>query len=645
MHRFVAITWDPLSLDSVHALNSLDVASACPSTEWQSAHEGPGTLVKYHRQQHDSTTIYPLHGRAGVVLGRIFNRHDEDYATERAISFGNTESRSILQSLGQHLIDCYWGTYLAVLYDEATNKHHIFRDPVGTLPCYFASHGGVHVFFSHIEDYVHLRPVRFSIDRNYLTRWLFYSNLTTMQTGLEDVAELPAGERLSLSKGTVSHARIWDPVAIASRPNFASAEEAGKVLRSSVQRSVDAWASCYKRITHRLSGGLDSSIVAGCLAQAPSKPLTTYLNLFIDAGFDHQRFHRHGMDPRTEAKVRAIVGHGDERHYVHQVVQRWNVELVQRQRELAMDLNRLWQVPLRTSPALYFTMLEMDDAELELIHSRGTQAFFSGQAGDSVFLGTLQPLPAMDYARLHGLRRGLWRQIVASSTLSRDSLWSVLSKVISHGLLRRPYAPPVSIFDQPTMLNPALAKSLTEKDLSSPLTETPAYSQLPPGKQNHVRGVTWSAYYNFVFRSGQYADHIDPLNSQPVWECLLQLPTYTLLTGGVSRGLARRAFADLLPPEIRKRQVKGTGGSFYQHLVKRNRKLLQSSLLDGELVKDGYLDRPKLEACLTAEDPTIAIPATTLMVYLSAEIWLQQWNSLAQRIAAEPTARSHSVAS
>lgn len=644
MQRFIALLWDTRSLDSLRTVATLDIKSALPATEWSVAYEGPGTLAMQLEPRHSAARSYPLRGKAGVVLGRLFDRHHNDYSTAPTLSFDDGETHKVVSSAGQHLIDRYWGSYLAIVCDLTRGKHHVFRDPIGTLPCYRTSHRGIEIFCSHIEDCVRLLPATFSINRSYLTRWLFYSSLTTTDTGLENVEELPAGERLTFSQGNVSRSRVWDPIAIARAPNFVAPDEAAKALRSTVQNTVDAWASCYRHITHRLSGGLDSSIVAGCLAQAPSKPATTYLNLSVDVGFDQERFHRPGLDKRVAEKIRAIVGHGDERHFARLVAQRWNIEMFETQRNLSMDMQRLGQVPLKTSPAMYFTKMETDDAEMELVKSRGSQAFFSGQAGDSVFLATLQPLPAMDYAYLHGCQRGLWQQLTSTSALSRDSLWTVLGKTFSHGILRRPYTPPVGVFDRPTLLNAELASGLTRKHFTSSLAELAARSKLPPGKQNHVRGVAWSAYYDFVFRSGQYADHIDPLNSQPVWEFVLQLPTYTMLTGGVSRGLARQAFADLLPPEIRKRQVKGSGGPFYQHLVRRNREFLRASLLDGLLVKERYLDRRKLDDCLAADEPSLTIPAPTLMSYLAAEIWLQQWHEVASRISLQQPAPLRSAA-
>jgi asparagine synthase (glutamine-hydrolysing) len=627
MHRYLALLWDPCNLEAVRTFQSWKAAFAGQLVEWAIACEVPGTLVIHTGQRRGSMEAHPLANNAGVVLGRVFARGD----TAARIAFDSAETQRIVASGGQHLVDRYWGAYVAIVHDPSQSKHHVFRDPIGNVPCYRTRFGGVDCFFSHIEDCLRLLPIAFSINRRYLTRALIHCLVTTRDTGLENVENVLAGERVTLSQGRRSNALLWDPIAIARTPHFEQPDEAARALRSTVQNTIDAWASCYQNIALKLSGGFDSSVVAGCLAQTPTKPRISYLNSWIDMELDRDRLHLPGVDQRTADKLRAIAGHGDQRYFARLVAERWKTPLHERQKTLAMDLSRLWNVPFRVAPALYYTVMQTDDAELELAKTHGVQAFFSGQAGDSVFLATTQPFPAMDYAWQHGIGAALSKHLGAAARLSGDSVWAVLGAAVRHGLRRRPYAAPFNVLTQPTLLSAELAQTLSLGDFESDLARRLAHSALPPGKRNHVRGVGWSAYYDLVFNGGRYTDHIHPLNSQPIWELMLQIPTWTLLNGGISRGLARQAFADLLPEEIRKRQMKGSAGPYYQHLVRKNRDFLRSALLDGLLVRQHYLDRRRVEQCLSAEEPAMTVSAVTLLNYLAAEIWLQQWTGSRQR--------------
>jgi asparagine synthase (glutamine-hydrolysing) len=625
MHRYLAVIWDSCNTESVQASQSFKAALACRTGEWSVSYDGPGAVVAHAELPAKATQRYAMAGASGVVLGRLFNRIGSG-REPRAVRFGDDETKRIVNSAGQHLVERYWGTYFAVLFDAKAGTHHVFRDPIGNVPCYHLKHRSTSIFFSHIEDCIRFFPVSLTVNREFLTRWLIYGGLRSRHCGLTGIEEIPGAERVTLSRGRVERASLWNPAAIAANARENDPETAARELRQTVQATIDAWASCYQVITHKLSGGLDSSIVAGCLAQAPSHPAINYLNFSVDVGFDRERLHLPNMKARTADRIRAIAAHGDERHLARLVAERWQAPLLERQRDTALDLSRMWHAPPSLNPSMYFTAMESDDAQLELVKSLGTQAFFSGQAGDSVLLATVQPFPAIDYARQHGIGPGLWPHLMATTRLSRESLWGVLGKALWHGSLRRPYRAPISILQLPSLVRTELTAALTGEDFTGPL---PSLTHLPVGKQNHVAGVQWAAYYDFVFFSGRHADDVDPLNSQPVWELMLQLPTYTILADGVSRGLARRAFADLLPPEIRRRTAKGIGTPFYQQVVRNNRRRLQEWLLDGLLVREGYLDRDRLDRYLSADEPFVTVSAAQVLSYLAAEIWLQQWPSAA----------------
>lgn len=623
MYRYLAFVWDSRNLESVRTVASL--SATAPST-WSVAYEGPGIRL-FRTDARRTASVYPLERNGGVIFGKLFGSHAEAEVPREA-RFDVDEASRVVRSGGRHIVERYWGSYFAIVYDDAARKHHVFRDPTGTLPCYSTTQRGVDVFFSDIQDALHCLPGPFAVDRDHLARWLYIFSLAREATGIENIRPLPAGECLTLHYTTRTRVRLWDPEAIASAPMFEQPEEAARALRSTVQSTVNAWASCYRNITHQLSGGLDSSIVAGCLAHAPTKPHLTMFNMALEPGDAQQRANILGVDPATAEKLRAIVSHGDERHYARLVAQRWGLPLLERKRNPELNMQRLRDIPLRLNPVMYFSTMEMDDAQLEMIRNHGAEVFFSGQSGDSVFGATTQPVPAIDYAYRHGLRPALWGHLRATSVLSRDSLWSVLGKTLSHGLLRRRYVSRGQMFWQPTLLTPELAAHATQVKQALHDAQYESRASLPPGKRMLAHSAASVAFHEFVIHSARLADIINPLDAQPVWEIALRTPSYTLLKGGTSRGLARYAFRDLLPDEIRKRVAKGSGSAFYQHVVLKNRALLREQLLDGHLVADGYLDRSKLEECLGADDPSTQIRASTLLCYLSAEIWLEQWRQI-----------------
>jgi asparagine synthase (glutamine-hydrolysing) len=131
------------------------------------------------------------------------------------------------------------------------------------------------------------------------------------------------------------------------------------------------------------------------------------------------------------------------------------------------------------------------------------------------------------------------------------------------------------------------------------------------------------------------APSIHPLISQPVVELCLRIPTYVLLNGGVSRGLAREAFKDILPKEVYGRVSKGTGSTAQQQFISHNMPLIRERLLDGILVREGILDKRKLESFLVPDQKFLTVLPSQVSDYVVVEGWLSGWtNHLRQQQAA-----------
>jgi len=621
MYSYVALVWDPQDADAGSTAHSFS-RSIAGSDGWSIAYQGQGLIVAHTRSRQGSARAYVLPADSGVVLGTLFHRAFSDSVGRATTTAVERDAERIVASGGEFLVDHYWGAYVAFLHDARSGTHYVFREPLNNPSCYRTSHNNVHCFFSNVADALRFIPLRLAVNRDYLIRWLVVGRLIARDCALAGVEDMTGGERISFHRGKVERTLLWNPIKIATDRTIEDVNDAVDQLRDSVQGSVNAWAACYRRIAHKLSGGLDSSIVAGCLAKAPTKPALSFLHFSINEGVENEQLHLPGVEHRTAAKARAIAASGDERYFARLVANRCCVPLQECERTLALDLRRMWQAPLAASPSAYFSCMELDDAEIQLVREQSTQAFFSGQGGDTIFFATTQPLAAIDFAFTRGLHRDLWTHILATSMLSQESVWEVCGKTIKHGLARRPYTPPFSVLDPPNLLTDAARATLREEHFNG--AWSPLAGNLPPGKQNLVDGITGNTFHDFVFFSGDCADHIDPLNSQPVWEVVLQIPTYHLLAGGQSRGLARRAFADLLPAEIPRRQMKGTGTPFYQQVVRRNRGHFRELLLDGRLVEGGYLDRLQLAKYLEADEPFMRVGAMDLLCYLAAEVWMRQ---------------------
>jgi asparagine synthase (glutamine-hydrolysing) len=119
-------------------------------------------------------------------------------------------------------------------------------------------------------------------------------------------------------------------------------------------------------------------------------------------------------------------------------------------------------------------------------------------------------------------------------------------------------------------------------------------------------------------------EDVHPLLSQPLVEVCLRIPTHVLVSGGVDRALARRAFAAEVPRAILRRRIKGEVHMFPKVLYAKNRAFVRDLLLSGSLVNDRILDHQRIERALQdAPDASDLASPTALLLLASVEAWLQ----------------------
>ncbi|HKU27189.1 MAG TPA: asparagine synthase C-terminal domain-containing protein, partial [Candidatus Sulfotelmatobacter sp.] len=484
----------------------------------------------------------------------------------------------------------------------------------------------------HIEDCVRFTPIRYSIDWRQLAVHLLTSFKLTRQCGLKGFEDVPGGERHTLHRSGRTRTLLWNPGEFCRSGPIENAAVAACQLRATVQTSVSAWAARHTDIIHCLSGGLDSSIVASCLAQAPSKPNVTCLNLYVAAS-DRDKPVLPNLSKRYLAKLHRVSSHGDERQFARLVARACGFQLIEQEKRVEhYDLRRIWDSPLATLPTMYVHNIDLDATEGRLVGEKNASAVFNGQIGDTVFFTTFQSLGALDYAYQHRFGRHFIAEVARASALSRESVWLVTGEAVRHGIFRRPKPPIFDYLKSPQLMPSHAIDWITQRDIEHPWVQ--AAGRLAPGKRAHVEGLASSGlfYYMSFFRE-RMASSVYPLASQPVIELCLRIPTYVLLFNGISRGLARLAFADVLPKEVRDRTVKGYNFSFYQHVVQANLDYVRESLLDGLLVSEGVLDREKLDQYLQRDAPFLTVTAGQILAYLSAEAWARQWDNIMRQSA------------
>ena len=115
-----------------------------------------------------------------------------------------------------------------------------------------------------------------------------------------------------------------------------------------------------------------------------------------------------------------------------------------------------------------------------------------------------------------------------------------------------------------------------------------------------------------------------PYLDQSLVEFLAAIPTDQLLRTGERRSLIRRAFAGMLPEEIRTRRTKATSARFYSVALEESWNFLAPIIRDPLLARLGYINQKAFYAALVdAKNGKLGAGFLRLIKALSWELWLR----------------------
>ncbi|MEJ1961528.1 MAG: asparagine synthase-related protein [Gammaproteobacteria bacterium] len=515
------------------------------------------------------------------------------------------ESERIGNSGGEHLLEGYWGRYVAIIRESPSRNVRVLRDPTGGLPCFITQYRRVKIVFSELESGLSLGLLQFSINWGFVASLVPFSALQIRETGLNEVSELQAGECATFSSAGIGYALLWKPAEISARNRIVDPAQAVAAVRETVKECIHAWASLHGSIVHNLSGGLDSSIVLGCLRSAPNNPRVTCIHYYAPAGNE------------------------DEREYARLVARHMDTELI----ECALDgadahLERLADIRLAPKPWFYIYDLIHSPIEASVMAGRSATASFSGVGGDGLFVQARTDLAVADYLRHFGFRPGVLGVALDAARINRDSIWATLFDGVRRHW-RRPSRNVLSEFGDPRAVIPPdlYERARNDESLLHPwIRDTHG---LAPGLLWQILSLSISPQFYGSFGEATDIERTAVLMSQPLMELCLRIPGYVWITGGRDRSIARRAFADVLPHAVVRRTQKGLIDRYNRKMLDESAAFMREMLLDGLMVKAGLLDRASLERLMSPSASSESFEYNeVLRHHLCTEIWARRWTAL-----------------
>ena len=252
------------------------------------------------------------------------------------------------------------------------------------------------------------------LDPQAIFDYLYFHVIPSPRTVFKDVFRLPPGHCALFENGKLTVAPYWQPRFEEDRgESFAALREEflGIVRNAVADRLAAGPAGCY------LSGGTDSSTVAGMVTQITGQPADTYSIGFAVDGYDEMEY------------ARIAVRHFGTRHHEHYVTPD---DLVAGMPAVAASYDQ----PFGNSsavPAFYCARMARQDGYERMLAGDGGDELFGGNTRYAMqrILGVYDHLPAV-------LRKGLAEPLVDSGLFNRIPLLKKGAGYVRHARVPMP---------------------------------------------------------------------------------------------------------------------------------------------------------------------------------------------------------------
>jgi len=211
----------------------------------------------------------------------------------------NSDTEVLLKAFSQWGIDCIPklnGMFAFAIFNKSIGKLWLVRDRAGVKPLYYSFKNDCLIFSSELKTFLQSDLVSKDLDYEALSDYFGKGYVSQPRSIIRDVKKLSAANVLEfdLTKSTFELNQYWDVNKLYTKPKLLKSYQT--ILSETEDLLI---SSCSLRLVSDvpvgifLSGGYDSSVVAGILQKYSAQPLKTFTIGFHDEDYDESRFAEH----------------------------------------------------------------------------------------------------------------------------------------------------------------------------------------------------------------------------------------------------------------------------------------------------------------------------------------------------------------
>lgn len=233
--------------------------------------------------------IYNEDGDVTVIFnGEIYNYQElREALGESGHRFSTGADTEVLVHLyeehGPEFISRLDGMFAFALWDSTEERLILARDPMGIKPLLYVDDGRRLAFGSELPAVLEANVNHGGLDRWSIELYFALGYIPAPRTAFCNVKKLSPGEVLVVSEEGIERDRFYTPTLSTSRIPY---DEAIEGVRNRLESSIQKRLMSDVPLGAFLSGGIDSTIIAGTMAKYSNKPIKTYTVGFEEALFD-----------------------------------------------------------------------------------------------------------------------------------------------------------------------------------------------------------------------------------------------------------------------------------------------------------------------------------------------------------------------
>ena len=556
-----------------------------------------------------------------VFNGEIYNHRELRAELERQGHRFRTDcdTEVLVHAYEEYGTDCaahLAGMFAFALWDRRRRRFYAARDRMGQKPFYYAWDGERLSFGSELKALTRLPDLRTEVDELALHHYLSLQYVPEPWSIYRSVRKLPAAHWLSLEDGKLRIERYWR---LDFEPKLTFDDrEAASELRRLLSRAVRRRLMSEVPLGAFLSGGLDSSIIVGLMAEHSRAPVKTF-----SIGFDFEALNE-------LPHARAVAGRwGTEHHELRVIPERFD--------DLLPLLVEAFDEPYADSSAFQTWYLARATR-------RHVTVALNGDGGDECFAGYtrywldryVKPYAMLPRFITQTLAPAFFDRLPEPKQAAIEANWVLGLKRLAQVARVSPKASIVrwgSYFDEAwkaRLYTPERAQRLAAVDtaelLAADFDAARAESFL-----DRTLAVDLSHYLcgDILVKADRMTmahslEGRSPFLDHELLEFVARLPTRLKLQGRQGKVLLREACADLLPPSIQNRPKRGFGAPIESWLRDPLRGIVHDLLLGKDARLLAYFSAQPIAAMVEAHQAGREDHGRRIWALLMLEAWLRR---------------------